>query len=344
MKELVEKLFSSNTLTRNEIEMLLGNLNTEIEDYLFTKARLLTDKVFGRNIYIRGLLEFTNHCYRNCLYCGIRKNNTNVLRYRFYEDEILNICEKANVLGFKTFVLQGGEDPFYNDDKMEELVYRIRKLYPDIAITLSIGERDEAIYRRLKLSGANRFLLRHETINRSQYNSFHPGMSYDERIKCIKTLKKLGYQTGVGFLIGLPGQKLTDYVDDLMFIKDLNPEMVGIGPFIPHKDTPLNYFRRGSVKTTLVMLSIIRLLLPKALIPSSTALNTLSYDGCYSGFDAGANVLMLNITPAKERENYSLYEGKAEVDVVNSINLQELKNQMKNRGYILDMSMGDYKY
>lgn len=344
MKALIEKLFSSNTLTRNELEMLLCNLNNEIEDYLFTKARLLRDKVFGRNIYIRGLLEFTNYCFRNCLYCGIRKNNTNVLRYRFYEDEIFNICEKASLLGFKTFVLQGGEDPLYYDDKMEALVSRIRKQYPYIAITLSIGERDEVIYKRLKQSGANRFLLRHETINRSQYNSFHPGMSYDERIKCIKTLKKLGYQTGVGFLIGLPGQKLTDYVDDLMFIKNLNPEMVGIGPFIPHRDTPLNYFRRGSVEITLVMLSIIRLLLPKVLMPSSTALNTLSRDGCYSGFDAGANVLMLNITPVEERENYSLYEGKADVDVLNNINLNDLKTQMKNRGYILDMSRGDYKY
>ncbi|MDA3800135.1 MAG: [FeFe] hydrogenase H-cluster radical SAM maturase HydE [Kiritimatiellae bacterium] len=339
---MIDKLYTSNCLTRDEMLQLLNNLSSEDADYLHERARLLTDQVFGRKIYIRGLIEFTNYCSRNCVYCGIRKDNTKVQRYRLSEEDVLKTCAQAHELGFRTFVLQGGEDHYYHNDKMVSLVKKMNDLFPDTATTLSIGERDAEIYAKLYENGANRFLLRHETIDKNRYAKLHPGMSFDERMECIQTLRTLNFQTGVGFLIGLPEQKITDYVDDLMFIKDFNPHMVGIGPFISHKDTPLGGAENGDVKTTLIMLSIIRLLLPKVLLPSTTALNTLSKDGSYSGFNAGANVLMLNLTPSGARENYNLYEGKTIIDISDGVNLNILKENMRKKGYILDMSRGDY--
>jgi len=321
---------------------LLNDISSDDASYLHERARSLTDKVFGRKIYIRGLIEFSNYCSRNCVYCGIRKDNKKVQRYRLSEEEILKVCSQAHDLGFRTFVLQGGEDYYYHNDKMVSLVKKMNELFPDTATTLSIGERDSKIYADLYKNGANRFLLRHETIDKTRYGKLHPGMSFDKRMECIQTLRKLNFQTGVGFIIGLPEQKITDYVDDLMFIKDFNPHMVGIGPFISHKDTPLGGAENGDVETTLIMLSIIRLLLPKVLLPSTTALNTLSKDGSYSGFNAGANVLMLNLTPSGAREKYNLYEGKTIVDISDGVGLNVLKEKIEKKGYILDMSRGDY--
>lgn len=343
MKALIDKLYEKNKLSRKELNTLLENINYEETDYLLKKARMLTDQIFGRDIYIRGLIEFTNYCFRNCKYCGIRKDNTRVQRYRLSEEEILDICKHSYKLGFRTFVLQGGEDYYYYDIRIIDLVRKIRSEFNDCAITLSIGEREKEIYRRLIDVGANRFLLRHETIHEEQYEKFHPDMDFEERINCIKTLKELRYQTGTGFLIGLPNQKMTDYVDDLLFIKELNPEMVGIGPFIPHQDTPLGKCNKGSVRITLIMLAIIRLLLPNVMLPSSTALNTLLEGSFFSGFNAGANVLMLNITTKEARENYNLYEGKEYVDINSDQTFEILREKLGTNGYILNLGRGDYK-
>jgi biotin synthase len=339
-KKLIDKLYNNNSLSEEELNSLLMNLDDP--SYLFFRARELTDKIFGRNIYIRGLLEISNYCTNNCAYCGIRKDNKKVKRYRLKEDEILDICTKGYNLGFRTFVLQGGEDPYYSGYRMVEVVEMLREKFPDCAITLSIGERDKKEYEKLINAGADRFLLRHETIYKEQYEKFHPNMSYENRIQCLNNLRLLGYQTGTGFLLGLPGQKLIGYVKDLLFIKELEPHMVGIGPFIPHKDTPLGLDKKGSVTDTLIMLSIIRLLLPNALMPSSTALNTLSGNGYINGLNVGANVIMLNLTPDEERANYTLYEGKTQMDVQSKDAINNLKSNLDNDGYVLDMSRGDH--
>lgn len=337
---LIDKLYNEHSISENELTNLLTSLDNP--NYLYNKARKLTDEKFGRKVYIRGLIEFTNYCSKNCNYCGIRRDNKKISRYRLKEDEILDICSKGYELGFRTFVLQGGEDPYYNDTKMISLVSKLRNTYPDCAITLSIGERPKEIYKRLIEAGANRFLLRHETIHKKQYESFHPNMNYENRIKCLNNLKEVGYQTGTGFLIGLPNQKTIDYVKDLMFIKKLEPEMVGIGPFIPHKDTPLGTYNKGSVEETLIMLSIIRLLLPEVLLPSTTALNTLSGNGYINGLNVGANVIMLNLTPDNVRKNYTLYEGKTHIDVQTKKSIENLTKDLNDNGYIIDMSRGDH--
>jgi biotin synthase len=327
-------------ISRNELFYLLENI--EDETYLLQRARQLTDQLFGRRIYVRGLIEFTNYCNKTCLYCGIRGANKQVERYRLSLEAILAVCQRSYAMGFRTFVLQGGEDAYYDNQKMVSIVKTLRENFKDCAITLSIGEKNQEAYQDLFNAGANRFLLRHETIHQTNYESLHPNMSYHNRINCLKTLKSIGYQTGTGFLIGLPNQVITDYVDDLLFMKQLNPEMVGIGPFIPHKDTPLGKEKKGSIRTTQIMLALIRLLLPNVLLPSTTAFNTLSEDGFISGFNAGANVFMLNITPDDVREKYTLYEGKSHIDIASETSQQILSKQLMSHHYQLDMSRGDY--
>lgn len=308
---LAEQLISNGKLTREEYVELLQTITVEEKELLRKEAVRLREKYYGNKVYIRGLIEFTNYCKNNCYYCGIRGENKNAERYRLSKEEILSCCEEGYRLGFRTFVLQGGEDLYYNDDRMEEIVRTIHEKYPDCAITLSIGERSYESYKRLKEAGADRYLLRHETANRAHYESLHPaGMSFDNRRKCLFDLKELGFQVGAGFMVGSPGQTTESIAEDLVFLKELEPHMVGIGPFIPHHDTQFKDEKAGSVEDTLLLLSIIRIILPKVLLPATTALGTLDAEGREKGIMAGANVIMPNLSPVSQRKKYELYDNK----------------------------------
>ena len=293
-------------------------------------------------MYTRGLIEFTNYCKNDCYYCGIRRSNPNAKRYRLTEEEILACCENGYELGFRTFVLQGGEDPYFNDDRMVDIVRKIRAGYPDCAITLSIGEKSYESYKRFREAGADRYLLRHETANDVHYRKLHPEeMRLEARKQCLYDLKTLGYQVGAGFMVGSPGQTAETLADDLVFLKELNPEMVGIGPFIPHHDTKFADEPAGSVELTLFLLSVLRIILPKCLLPATTALGTADPRGREKGLLAGANVVMPNLSPVKDRKKYELYDNKictgdeaAECRVC-------LKNRVKSVGFELVEDRGD---
>lgn len=274
-KELIDKLEKEQILSKDEYLYLIKN-REECKDYLFERASDIRDKVYGKEIYIRGLIEFSNICKNDCLYCGIRKSNSNIERYRLSKEDFLNCAEYGYNLGFRTFVLQGGEDGYYTDEMFCDIIRSIKEKYPDSAITLSLGERSYESFKALKEAGADRYLLRHETANELHYQKLHPKeMSYQNRIKCLKNLKELGYQVGCGFMVGSPYQTEEDLAEELIFLKELNPHMVGIGPFISHKDTPFRNKKSGSVDVTLFMLGLIRLTLPKVLLPATTALGTL---------------------------------------------------------------------
>lgn len=310
MKKLIDQLYEENNLKDEDLLSLLDNLDKDHIPYLFSKAKLTKEKYYGDKIYMRGLIEFTNICKQDCLYCGIRKGNTNADRYRLTEEEIFECASTGYKLGYRTFVLQGGEDPYFTDEKMGSIIHNIKIHYPEVAITLSIGERSKESYKTLKSHGVDRFLLRHETASESLYNKLHPGMSFTNRLNSLLALQSLGYQVGAGFMVGLPHQTNEDLVKDLRFLKNLNPEMIGIGPFIAHSETPLGDFKSGTLENTLIMVAITRLMLPKVLLPSTTALGTLDNLGREKAIRAGANVVMPNLSPTDVREKYELYENK----------------------------------
>ncbi len=342
MKKIINKLYEKQNLCDEELYLLLSERKEA--EYLFSLARKRQKEHFGNKIFIRGLIEISNICKNNCLYCGIRRGNQNVCRYRLSEEEILACCEKGYKTGFKTFVLQGGEDGYYTDNFLSRLIREIKKRYPECAVTLSLGERSFESYRILKEAGADRYLLRHETANAAHYEKLHPSdMSFTNRLECLKNLKALGFQTGCGFMVGSPFQTLEDIVNDLRFIKNFEPHMVGIGPFIPHKDTPFKDFSPGDVDLTLYILAIIRLLLPPVLLPATTALASLAENGRERGFLAGANVIMPNLSPPEERSKYSLYNNKAYTGLEDANELEELKNAIKKTGYEISSERGDYK-
>lgn len=290
---------------------LLTERDEETDRYLQQQAVEQTQQHYGKDIYIRGLIEFTNICKNNCLYCGIRRDNHVVERYRLSKEDILNCCEQGYALGYRTFVLQGGEDPYYTDDRMIDIVSSIHTAYPDCAITLSIGERSEESYRALYAAGAERYLLRHETASQAHYERLHPTeMSYSNRMHCLQVLRDIGYQVGCGMMVGSPYQTPDDLVCDLRFIKEFRPHMVGIGPFIAHHETPFRDEPNGTVEMTLYLLSIIRLLLPEVLLPATTALGTLAHNGREQGILHGANVIMPNLSPVRVRKQYELYDNK----------------------------------
>lgn len=309
---LADKLIREHTLTRAEYVELLGTgKDQEVRTKLAQEAVRLRKLYYGDKVFTRGLIEFTNYCRNNCYYCGIRCGNPNAKRYRLSQEEILACCENGYGLGFRTFVLQGGEDPFYTDEILAELIREIKKRYPDCALTLSIGERSYESYRLFREAGADRYLLRHETADEAHYRKLHPeNLSLADRKRCIYDLKSLGYQVGAGFMVGSPGQTSKELAEDLCFLEELRPEMVGIGPFIPHHDTPFAKEKAGSVEQTLFLLSIIRILLPKVLLPATTALGTLDPRGREKGLQAGANVVMPNLSPVKNRRQYDLYDNK----------------------------------
>lgn len=344
MNQLVNKLRNERTLTRNEFRQLLDNCDDDLLATINKQAREVATEHFGKGIFIRGLIEISNCCRNNCYYCGIRKGNTRVERYRLTKEDILECCQEGYRLGFRTFVMQGGEDPAQTDDFIEDVVSTIRLHYPDCAITLSLGEKSAEAYKRFFRAGANRYLLRHETYNESHYQRLHPAeMSVSHRLQCLHELKQIGYQAGTGVMVGSPGQTTEELVTDILFIREFQPQMIGIGPFIPHRDTPFANEPAGSIERTLLLLSIFRLMHPSALIPSTTALASLSPDGRERGILAGANVVMPNLSPAKDRKKYALYNNKASLGAEAAEGLTLLEKQLQKIGYRISYERGDYQ-
>lgn len=342
---VAEKLIKEGKLSREEYKELLACAERpDIRQLLAEEATALRQKYYGNKIYTRGLIEFTNYCKNNCYYCGIRRDNRNVKRYRLTKEEILSCCENGYELGYRTFVLQGGEDPYYGDEKMAEIIREIRKGYPDCAITLSIGEKSYESYKLLREAGADRYLLRHETANEQHYKTLHPlNMSLAVRKQCLYDLKSLGYQVGAGFMVGSPGQKLEHLAEDLEFLEELQPHMVGIGPFIPHHDTQFAAEPAGSVDMTIFLLSVIRILLPKVLLPATTALGTVDPRGREKGILAGANVVMPNLSPVLHRKQYELYDNKICTGEESAECRQCLARRVESVGCCLVSERGDAK-
>ena len=298
----------------SELALLIEELNASDDEtlkYLFATARNLTEKNYGKNVYIRGLIEFSNYCKNNCYYCGIRKDNKTVDRYRLTREEILECCKQGYELGFRTFVLQSGEDDFYSADDIAEITAAIKNAHPDCAVALSLGEKSKNEYEFFRRAGADRYLLRHESADCTHYKKLKPReLVFENRMRCLEDLKELGFQTGAGFMVGSPFQTAESLAKDLIFLKEFQPHMVGIGPFIPHHATPFKDFAQGSVKLTLIMIALTRLTLPHALIPATTALGTADPLGREKGLLAGANVVMPNLSPVSVRKKYELYENK----------------------------------
>lgn len=347
IKQWITQLALHNDLPDSQLKKLLEYLMTpEAENdrqYLFQLARKTSQKTFKNKIYIRGLIEFTNYCRNNCYYCGIRAGNTKALRYRLTKEDILDCCEQGYHLGIRTFVLQGGEDPAYSAENIEDIVFAIRCRYPDCAITLSIGEHSRDDYERWKKAGANRYLLRHETADPDHYHILHPKcQQLTVRKCCLNDLKSLGFQTGAGFMVGSPGQTTDTVLKDLRFLQQLKPEMIGIGPFIPHKDTPFHDQPAGTLNQTLVLLAIIRLMHPRVLLPSTTALSTIHEQGRELGILAGANVVMPNLSPVNVRKKYMLYNNKRSDKEEAAQNIAMLNDRFKAIGYTIDFGRGDF--
>lgn len=308
-KSLPIKLKEEKNLSDEELLKLLST--NEYDSELHTLADEVRREIYGKDVYIRGLIEISNYCKNDCYYCGIRRGNKSAVRYRLTKDDILACCEEGYKLGFRTFVMQGGEDPYYTDDVMCGIVSAVRERYSDCAITLSLGERSYESYLALYNAGANRYLLRHETANAEHYGKLHPqSMNLQNRKDCLFNLKEIGYQVGSGFMVGSPYQTTENLVEDLRFLQKLSPDMIGIGPYVTHAQTPFASFENGSVELTLRLLSVLRLMFPYVLLPSTTALGTLHPQGRELGLKAGANVVMPNLSPVKVRKLYELYENK----------------------------------
>lgn len=342
LRVLIDKLHTEQKLSKEEWTSLISGRTPELSDYLFTLARNERCRHYGTDIYIRGLIEFTNYCRNDCFYCGIRRSNTLAHRYRLSEEDILTCCRTGYSLGFRTFVLQGGEDGYYTDERMVHLIQLIKDLYPDCALTLSVGEKSYETYQRFFDAGADRYLLRHETADFSHYRQLHPlSLSAKKRQECLWHLKKIGYQTGTGFMVGSPFQSAEHLAEDMLFIKKLNPHMVGIGPFIPHQDTPFADENAGTLELTLFMLGLLRLMLPKVLLPATTALGTIAENGRELGILAGANVVMPNLSPASVRNDYSLYDNKICTGEEAAEGRDALKERMEAVGYQIVTARGD---
>ncbi len=341
--KLIDKLLIEQILSKDEYLFLIQNRDL-CKDYLFKKSREVTDSIYGKDIYIRGLIEFTNICKNDCYYCGIRNSNKSLERYRLSKEQILKCAENGYNLGFRTFVLQGGEDLFFTNEKMCDIVSSIKQKYPDCAITLSIGERSYESYKKLKESGADRYLLRHETCNVEHYKKLHPKqMNWDNRVECLKYLSELDYQVGCGFMVGSPYQTLADLAQELIFIKNINPQMIGIGPFIPHKDTPFKDKNPGTLELTLFMLALLRLTIPKVLLPATTALGSIEKGGRERGIQLGCNVLMPNLSPQDMRGKYNLYNNKLHTGIESAQNVEQLKQKFLELGYNIVIDRGDSK-
>ncbi len=342
-KTLIDRLIKENNLTAAEYLMLIENRG-EIRDYATKKACELRNKIYGKKVFIRGLIELSSYCRNNCYYCGIRALNKNAERYRLTKEEILSCADEGYRLGFRTFVMQGGEDGYYTDELLSEIIREIKRRYPVTAVTLSLGERSYESYRALKEAGADRYLLRHETANKEHYAKLHPKeMSFENRQECLRQLKSLGYQTGAGFMVGSPYQTNEDLARELIYLRETQPEMVGIGPFIPHKDTPFADFEGGTAEMTVFLLSLIRLTLPRVLLPATTALGTIDPMGREKGIMAGANVLMPNLSPVSVRKKYELYDNKICTGEEAAQCIGCLSERVKNAGCEIVKDKGDFK-
>ena len=342
--DLINKLEATHSLELKEYEYLITNRNLKATKYLTEKAVAIRKKFYGNSVYIRGLVEISNICKNDCLYCGIRKSNKNCERYRLTENEILECCEEGYNLGFRTFVLQGGEDLYFTDEVLSSIIKNIKAKYPDVAITLSLGERTKESYQKLFEVGADRYLLRHETYDLEHYQKLHPKeMSFNNRIDCLYNLKEIGYQVGCGFMVGSPYQTNLNIAKDLKFIENFKPDMCGIGPFIPHKATEFSELPSGTVELTCYLLSIIRLIHPPVLLPATTALGTISDTGREQGILAGANVVMPNLSPISVRKKYELYDNKISSGSESAQNKNELIDRMNKIGYEIVTHRGDIK-
>lgn len=342
--ELIDKLECEHNLSDAEFAALIDESTEEEQNVLFTRARAVRDRHYGRKVFIRGLIEYSNYCKNDCLYCGIRRSNGHAERYRLTQEEIMQCCEVGYELGFRTFVLQGGEDPYFNDERMVEIVSAIRKTYPDCAITLSLGERGRESFQKLYDAGANRYLLRHETADPCHYARLHPQeLTLENRMQCLRDLKEIGYQTGTGMMVGSPYQTTECLIRDIRFIQQLQPQMVGMGPFIPHHDTPFAEFPAGTARKTLVLLAMFRLMLPRVLLPATTALGTIDGDGREKGMNAGCNVVMPNLSPKDYRAKYLLYDNKIATGDEAAESLYSLKKRMEKAGYEIVTDRGDFK-
>lgn len=327
-----------------ELKEILEDVSEERQLILAHEADKVRKRVYGEDVYVRGLIEFSNICKNNCFYCGIRAGNEKAERYRLSKEEILECCQEGYELGFRTFVLQGGEDPYYTDDRMCEIVSAIRSRHENCAITLSIGEKAKESYQAYYEAGANRYLLRHETANPSHYQKLHPeSMSLENRKRCLYDLKEIGYQVGSGFMVGSPFQTTETLIEDLRFLEDLEPDMIGIGPYIKHPETPMRDYANGSLSQTLHLISVLRLMFPYALIPATTALGTIHPEGRELGLQAGANVLMPNLSPVSVRKKYDLYENKICTGEEAAQCRGCLENRVEKAGYRIVTARGDVR-
>lgn len=340
---IIERIASGKTLSVEEWIQAIDYNDPGYAEELKAAASVTRDRIYGRKVFARGLIEFTSYCRNDCYYCGLRRSNRDALRYRLSYDCIMDTADTGYMAGFRTFVLQGGEDSYFNDERLIMIVRGIKERYPDAAVTLSVGERSFESYKALKEAGADRYLLRHETADSIHYRKLHPDdMSEENRIRCLHDLKRLGYQTGAGMMVGSPGSSSRTLAEDMVFLSSLKPEMVGIGPFIPHSATPFRNEERGSVDLTLRMVALVRLALPHAMIPSTTALATASSDGQLQGILHGANVIMPDITPPAERGKYMIYDGKKITGDEAGENLRQIAESMESIEYELSMERGDY--
>ncbi len=339
---LIDELHVNHDLSKEKLVFILDNITDEEKKYLFSKSLEVKEKYYGDTVYMRGLIEFSNYCNKNCNYCGIRRDQTDAERYRLSKEQILSCCDQGYFLGYRTFVLQGGEDPFFTDEVLVDLITTIKSRWKDVAVTVSIGERSKESYKKIKEAGADRYLLRHETANAELYKNIHESMELASRKSCLMDIKELGFQVGAGFMVGIPGQTNEILAEDLRFLKELDPHMIGIGPFIPHVKTPLGQNKGGTVEDTLVMLALTRLMVPKALLPSTTALGTLDSKGREKALKVGANVVMPNLSPTNVREKYELYADKICTGDEAAHCRKCIEGRINSAGFKVDMGRGDY--
>lgn len=343
IKSTINKVKQSRNISLEQLKLLLETNDDEGIRFMREEAVKVCQKTYGNQVFIRGLIEFTNFCKNDCYYCGIRRSNSQADRYRLTKEQMLDCCASGYELGFRTFVLQGGEDGYFTDDKICDLVSAIKEKYPDCAVTLSIGEKSKESYKRYFDAGADRYLLRHETADEAHYKKLHPEeMSLAHRKQCLWDLKEIGYQVGCGFMVGSPGQTVETLYEDLQFIRELQPHMVGIGPFISQKDTPFADKASGTMEQTLKLLAIIRLIQPHVLLPATTALGTIHPKGRELGILSGANVVMPNLSPVNVREKYKLYDNKICTGDEAAECRYCMENRMKSIGYEVAVSRGDY--
>ena len=343
--DVAQKLIREHNLTREEfVELIKMADDPQVDALLAEEAVRIRKEVYGTDVYTRGLIEFTNYCKNDCLYCGIRRGNQNAVRYRLTLSQIMECCKMGYELGYRTFVLQGGEDAYFNDERMCEIIRSIKKEYPDCAVTLSLGERSEESYRVMHKAGADRYLLREETSVPEHYAMLHPKqMSLENRLHCLEILKETGYQTGCGFMVGSPGWQLEYLARELCYIKKLRPHMIGIGPFIPHKDTVFAKETGGSLDLTLNLVAMLRLMNPNAMIPATTAVGTIDPRGREKAILSGANVVMPNLSPVSVRKNYMLYDNKLCTGDEAAECRKCLDARIRSIGYEIVTDRGDYR-